>query len=286
MKANQAVYPVNVLCRALAVSPSGYYAWLKRSPLTHAQTDQRLRERIQAIHGRSRATYGRPRVHGELIDDGMRVSGKRIARLMKAAGLQGAIRRRGVRTTVRDADRRSARDRVERPFVADTPDRLWVADITDLPAGAGFLYLAVVLGVFSRRIVSGSMAEHLKTELVLDAFEMARQQRRPKNVIHHFDQGTQHTSIAFGLRGKEAGIRPSMGSVDDYYDNAMCESFFATLACEWLARRRFATKAEMRIAVFEFIEGWHNPHRRHSALGYRSPVNYEKQMEKAMKGAA
>ncbi len=160
--------------------------------------------------------------------------------------------------------------------MAPGPNRLWVADITYIPTWAGFLYLAVVLDAFSRRIVGWAMATHLRTELVLEALNMALAQRRPAGVIHHSDQGTQYTSIAFGIRCREAGARPSMGSVGDCFDNAMCESFFATLECELLDRRRFHTQAEARMAVFEFIEGWYNPHRRHSALDYLSPINYER----------
>jgi putative transposase len=159
--------------------------------------------------------------------------------------------------------------------MADQPNRLWVADITYVPTWAGFLYLAVVLDAYSRRIVGWSMAPILGTQLVLDALNMALLTRRPRSVIHHSDQGSQYTSIAFGQRCREAGVRPSMGSVGDAYDNAMCESFFATLECELLDRCRFKTQAEARIAIFDFIEGFYNPRRRHSSLGYLSPIDYE-----------
>jgi putative transposase len=195
---------------------------------------------------------------------------------MRRAGLEGASRRKKTWTTKRDRDARPAPDLVERHFAAQGPDRLWVADITYIPTWAGFLYLAVVVDAWSRRIVGWAMATHLRTELVLDALNMALWQRRPKEVIHHSDQGCQYTSIAFGLRCQGAGVRPSMGSVADCYDNAMCESFFATLECELLDRRRFRTQAEVRMAVFDFIEGWYNPHRRHSSLDYASPIEYEK----------
>ena len=165
---------------------------------------------------------------------------------------------------------------MDRDFTAAGPDRLWVADITYVPTWAGFLYLAVVLDAWSRRVVGWAMATHLRTELVLDALHMAFTRRRPTDVIHHSDQGCQYTSIAFGQRCREMGVRPSMGSVGDAYDNAMCESFFATLECELLDRHRFPSQADARIAIFEFIEGWYNPHRRHSALGYESPINYER----------
>jgi putative transposase len=236
----------------------------------------KLRARIRAIHARSRGTYGRPRIHAELADEGERLGGKRVARLMKAEGIEGISRRKWVVTTRRDAEARPAPDLVERRFSADAPDRLWVADITYIPTWAGFLYLAVVLDAFSRRIVGWSMAESLKTELVLEALNMAIGQRRPRGVVHHSDQGTQYTSIAFGLRCKEAKVQPSMGTRGDAYDNAMCESFFATLECELLARRRFATKAEARMAIFKFIEGWYNPTRRHKGLGQISPIEFER----------
>jgi putative transposase len=164
---------------------------------------------------------------------------------------------------------------VDRDFSATGPDLLWVADVTFIPTWSGFLYLAVVVDVWSRRVVGWSMATHLRTELVLSALEMALWRRRPDGVIHHSDQGSQYTSIAFGKRCREAGVRPSMGSVGDCFDNAMCESFFATLECECLDRQRFRTQREARMAVFDFIEGFYNPHRRHSALDYESPVCYE-----------
>jgi putative transposase len=167
---------------------------------------------------------------------------------------------------------------VDRNFTADRPNQLWVADITYIPTSAGFLYLAVVLDAFSRRIVGWGMATHLRTELVLAALEMAVGQRKPIDVIHHSDQGSQYTALAFGGRCRQAGVRPSMGSVGDAYDNAMCESFFATLECELLARYRFVSQTEATMAVFSYIEGWYNPARRHSGIGYLSPIAYEKKM--------
>lgn len=264
------------MCRVLKVSKGGYYEWLKRAPSARAQRDAELKQCIRKIHERSDGTYGRPRVHAELTENGERVGPKRVGRLMREAGLQGVSRRPFVVTTRRDTDARPAADLVDRSFVAERANQLWVADITYIPTWSGFLYLAVVLDVWSRRIVGWAMATHLRTELVLDALNMAVAQRRPGEVIHHSDQGCQYTSIAFGLRCREAGVRPSMGSVGDCYDNAMCESFFATLECELLARRKFASHAEARMAVFRFIEGWYNPHRRHSALGQLSPINFEK----------
>jgi putative transposase len=264
------------MCRVLDVSPSGYYAWRIRPPSARARRDGELLERILAIHAESRGTYGAPRVQAELRAQGVSISRKRVARLMRQAGVRGVSRRRFVVTTVRDKGAVPAPDLVQRNFEVAGANQLWVADITYIPTWAGFLYLAVVLDAWSRRIVGWSMATHLRTELVLEALEMAVRQRQPGGVIHHSDQGCQYTSIAFGKRCREAGVRPSMGSVGDAYDNAMCESFFATLECELLARRRFATQAEARIAVFDFVEGFYTPRRRHSALGYLSPLEYER----------
>jgi transposase InsO family protein len=209
-----------------------------------------------------------------LAANGIRIGRKRVARLMSQPGLAGVSRRQFITTTTR-GDGRQAPDLVERNFSADAPDQLWVADITYIPSWSGFLYLAVVLDAFSRRIVGWSMATTLATQLVLDALNMALATRRPRGVIHHSDHGAQYTSIAFGHRCRDAGVRPSMGSVGDAYDNAMCESFFATLECELLARCRFTTQAEARRAVFAFIEGFYNPRRRHSSIGYLSPIQYE-----------
>src|SRR5690242_13989951 len=268
------------MCRLLGVSSSGYYAWMKRRPSRRAEADAALIGEIRAAHAASRGTYGAPRIHAELTAKGMRVGRKRVARLMSQTGLAGVSRRKFVVTTVK-SDSRQAPDLVERDFTASVPDRLWVADITYVPTWAGFLYLAVVLDAFSRRIVGWSMATTLAARLVLDALDMALLTRRPRGVIHHSDQGSQYTSIEFGQRCRKAGVRPSMGSVGDAYDNAMCESFFATLECELLARRRFTTQAQARTAVFEFIEGFYNPRRRHSSIGYLSPIDYEQRLAAA-----
>ena len=276
MSENRAEYPIAVMCRILGVSPSGYYAWVKRPTSARALMDAGLTAKICAAHVASKGTYGAPRLRIDLAEAGIRVSRKRVARLMRRAGLAGVSRRRSTVTTVRDGARQSP-DLVDRNFTADKPNMLWVADITYIPTWAGFLYLAVVLDAFSRRIVGWSMAATLHTQVVLDALDMALWQRRPSGVIHHSDQGSQYTSIEFGKRCREAGVRPSMGSVGDAYDNAMAESFFATLECELLDRRRFKNQAEARMAVFEFIEGFYNPRRRHSSLGYLSPIKFEGQ---------
>jgi putative transposase len=265
------------MCRVLKVSASGYYAWCGRAPSRRRIANAVLTERIRQIHAESDATYGMPRVRAELIEQGLRVSRKRVARLMRRAQLRGVSRRRGfVVTTRRDRDQRAAPDLVNRRFVAERPDQLWVADMTYIPTWAGFIYLAVVVDAWSRRVVGWSLGERMTSELVLAALNMALEQRRPETVIHHSDQGCQYTSIAFGRRCNEMGVRPSMGSVGDAYDNAMAESFFASLECELLDRRSFRSKTEARLAVFTWIEAWYNPRRRHSALQYLSPLNYER----------
>lgn len=264
------------MCRVLGLSPSGFYAWQKRGLSARAIADVTLTAEITASHTRSDGTYGAPRILRDLRDLGHRVGQKRVARLMLAAGLVGVSRRRWVSTTQRGPVAEAVPDLVQRDFVATAPNQLWVADITYVATWTGFLYLAVVLDAFSRRIVGWAMATHLKTELVLAALEMARAQRWPRDVIHHSDHGTQYTSLAFGDRCKTLGVRPSRGSVGDCYDNALCESFFATLECELLDRRTFRSHADARAAIFRFIEGWYNPHRRHSTLGYLSPINYER----------
>jgi putative transposase len=234
-----------------------------------------LSRRIRDIHEQSMGTYGAPRIHAELCDSGIHVGRKRVARLMRGNGIRGVCRRKWTTTTVRDRVAVVAPDLVKRDFRAQRPNQLWVADITYVPTWAGFLYVAVVLDAWSRRVVGWSFALHLRVELVLAALEMAVRRRQPTAVIHHSDQGSQYTSLAFGTRCRQAGIRPSMGSVGDAYDNAMCESFFATLECELIDRFRLRTPTEAETAVFEFIEGFYNSRRRHCALAMMSPMEYE-----------
>ena len=273
---NQASHKITTLFRVLGVSTSGYYGWRGREPSVRAQQDALLLARIRALHERSRGTYGVPRIHAQLSANGIPVGRKRIARLMHKAGLQGVSRRKKYRTTIRNEKVRPAADLVQRDFSVQGPNQLWVADITYIRTGSGFLYLAVVLDAFSRRVVGWAMKTHLRTQLVLAALEMALWQRRPHSVIHHSDQGTQYTSIAFGQRCRRAGVRPSMGSGGDCYDNALCGSFFASLECELLERHHFLTPTQARSALFDFIEGFYNPHRLHSSLGYHSPAEFER----------
>lgn len=276
MKGHQADHAIATMCRVLGVSPSGYYAWHHRPLAARAQRDAELSRTIHTIHLESRGTYGAPRVHAELAAQGIRIGRKRVARLMRAASIQGVSRRQWVTTTRRDPTAHSAPDLVQRNFRAAGPNQLWVADITYVPTDAGFLSLAVVLDAWSQRVIGWAMATHLRTTLVLTALDMALEQRRPRDVIHHSDHGCQYTAVAYGERCLRFGVRPSMGSVGDAYDNALCESFFATLECELLDRERFRTPGEARRAVFDYLEGWYNPRRRHSALGYASPLHYER----------
>jgi putative transposase len=247
-----------------------------------------LIEKIRQIHVKSQGTYGSRRIHAELrLEHGIRVGRKRVERLMARAGLVGCPERRRGRTTVRLPGVRVAPDLLERDFNPDAPDRTWAADITEIPTWEGKLYLAHVQDLFSRRIVGWAMASHMRKELVLEALEMAIQRRKPDaGLIHHSDHGSQYVALLFGERCEQAGIAVSMGSVGDCFDNAVCEAFHASLKRELVNRRPWPTRAQARTAVFEYIEGWYNPRRRHSTLGYLSPADYEAQHEHASRMAA
>jgi transposase InsO family protein len=267
---------VAVACRMLRVSTSGYYEQRGRPPSPRAVADEALSAQIREIHTCSRGTYGVPRVHAELrLGRGVRCGRKRVARLMCAARLCGIYRRRGKRARPAPPVHE---DLVRRRFIAEAPDRLWLTDITEHPTREGKVYLAAVLDVYARRIVGWSIADHLRTELVVDALEMARWRRRPApgRTVLHSDRGAQYTSWAFGHRLREAGLLGSMGRVGSAYDNAMMESFFGTLQRELLDRRRWATRKELASAIFEWIEAWYNPRRRHTSIDNLSPVNYER----------
>ena len=265
------------LCRLLGVSRSGYDAWRQRPPSARACANQELTCHSREGHEQRRGTSGAPRIWAELRDRGMVCSRKRVARLLRLAGRQGCHRRKGPAPSRRTPGVSPAPELVQRQFTAAAPARLWVADITSVPTWAGFRSLAVVLDVPSRRMVGWAMADHLRSELVIAAVDMAVWRRRPmEGVIHHSDQGCQYTSLAFGRRLREAGLLGSMGSRGDCFDTATAESFFATLACELLARHRFPTRSAARLAVFDFIEGFYNTHRRHAALGSLSPAAYER----------
>ena len=275
VRAHQGHYPIACLCRVLGVSTSGYYAWRQRPPSRRAQEREALGRRIAAIHAESRQTYGARRVHAELKAEGVSVSRPRVARLMRALGLQGVTRRKRRCTTRRNREAAVAPDRVKRRFEASAPDRLWVADITYVPTLEGFLYLAMVLDVFSRKVVGWAMGARQTAELVQAGLEMALQMRTAQGVVFHSDRGSQYTALAFSQRCAEAGIERSMGAAGNCYDNAMAESLFATLECELLQRVPFATREQAATEIFVFVEGFYNRKRRHSALGYRSPVEFE-----------
>lgn len=277
INAEKANYPVSVLCKVLKVSRSGYYDWKDRPPSRRSREDSALTAKIHEIHERSRKTYGSPRVHAELRAMGVRCGRKRVARLMHKAGLKGCLRgRRRKRTTRRDGSAMPAADLVCRDFTTVGPNRLWVADITYVRTDEGFLYLAFVLDAYSRKLVGWAMESHLRTELVVDALQMALWRRRPSaGLIHHSDQGVQYTSLSFGKQLEEAGLVPSMGWVGSAYDNSMAESFVATLKTELLYRGRWPTKEAVKIAIFEYLEAFYNRRRLHSALGYKSPTEFE-----------
>jgi putative transposase len=279
IEAEKPHHQVSRLCRVLGVARAGYYAWAARPPSPRMLDDAYLGEQIRQIHARSRGTYGMPRVHAELrLGLGICVSRKRVARLLREHRLQGVHRRRRGGTTWRDPHASPAPDLVERQFTPPGPDRLWVADITQQRTGEGWLYLAVILDAFSRRVVGWSMADHLRTELVLDALDMAIAQRNPSaGLVHHSDHGCQYTSFAFGRRLAASELAASMGTVGDALDNAVAESFFATLECELLDRSPWSTRSGLRTAIFDFIEVFYNRQRRHSTLAYHPPAVYEQQ---------
>jgi putative transposase len=273
--AKKAEHSIAIMCRVLEVSRSGFHAWQARKPCKRALEDERLTVRIREIHKDNRKVYGSPRVHAELVlGDGERIGRKRVERLMRAAGISGLIRRG--RTTISVPGVRVCDDLVDRVFAAAAPNRIWVADITYLRTWQGWLYLVAVQDLYSRRIVGWSMADHMRTELVTDALQMALAQRRPApGLICHSDQGSQFVSLTFGQQARAAGIAQSMGSRGDCYDNSVAESFFATLKKELVDRRSWPEKAELRTEIFDFIETFYNRRRRHSTLGMRSPVDYE-----------
>jgi putative transposase len=265
--------------RALGVNRTSFHDWERRAPSDRALSDAWLIEKIKEIHAASEGTYGARRIHAELrIEHDIRVGRKRVERLMKAAGISGLLPRKRRRTTVRLPGVKVAPDLVERDFRPTDPNQTWSADITYISTWEGFLYLAHVQDLFSRLIVGWSMADHLRSELVVDALEMALHRRRPdRGLVHHSDQGTQYTAVLFTKRCAKAGIEVSMGSVGDCYDNAVCETFHASLKKERIYRQSWPTRAEARTAIFEYIEGWYNPRRRHSTLGYLSPIEFERQ---------
>jgi len=283
----KANHPIAIMCRVLAVSRSGFYAWLHRGPSERTREDARLTEVIGAIHRQSRGTYGVPRVHALLAQRDIHVGQKRVARLMAAAGLSGQRRPRRVRTTVVDDSATPAPNLVDRHFTPEAPNQLWVSDITYIPTQEGWLYLATALDCCSRKVVGWSLADHLRTELPLSALRMAIQRRRPLpgQLVHHSDRGCQYTSAAYQAELAAHGITSSMSRRGDCYDNAVAESFFATLKAELVHRQVWTTRDAAARAVFEWIEVFYNRQRIHSTLGYRTPDAYEREVIR-LSGAA
>jgi len=275
IEAERTSFSIPLMCRLLGVSRSGYYDWKGRPPSRRSRQDAALSEKISEIHERSRKTYGSPRVHAELRALGTRCSRKRVERLMRQAELEGCMRGRRKGTT-RRGKRAPAEDLLKRDFVATEVDKVWVADITYVATGEGFLYLAFILDVYSRRIVGWAMEKHLRTELVVDALKMAVWRRKPApGLVHHSDQGVQYTSLAFAERLGEVGIAPSMGRTGTALDNAMAESFVSTLKAELVSRMESPSRQAAKSAIFEYLEAFYNTRRLHSALGYRSPADFE-----------
>jgi putative transposase len=270
-------HTVSRLACALGVSRAGYYAWARRPPSKRSLADAALARRIEQIHEQTDGIYGAPRIYAELADEGVHVGRKRVARQLRQAGLAGVSKRRGYRTTTPGGEAPAAPDLVARKFTAERPNELWFADITYVPTWQGWLYLAAVVDACSRYCVGWSMRDDLSADLVYDALGMAVTRRRPAGeLIHHSDRGSQYRSLAYGRLLRESQIMPSMGSRGDAYDNAAMESFMATIKKELIHRRRFKTRDEARLAIFKYIETFYNPLRRHSSLGQRSPLNYER----------
>jgi putative transposase len=283
IEAEKTSFPVQFMCRMLGVSRSGYYDWRDRPSSVRNRADAALTKRIRKIHERSRHTYGSPRIHAELRALGTRCGRKRVERLMRKARLQGCMRGRRRGTTRRSKRAAAAEDLVKRDFAATRSDKVWVADITYVATGEGFLYLAFILDVHSRRVVGWAMEDHLRTEIVVDALRMAVWRRKPApGLVHHSDQGAQYTSLSFGERLKEVGITPSMGRTGTALDNAMAESFVSTLKAEMVSNLESPTRQAARTAIFDYLETFYNTRRLHSALGYRSPADFEEdRMEEA-----
>lgn len=280
------MFPVSLMCELLGVSRSGFYAWRCRPPSARAVEDEVLTEQIKTFHERSRRTYGAPRIHDDLVDVGVHVGVKRVARLMRGAGLQGTHRRSWKHATKQHPEALPAPDLLNRDFTATAPNQKWLADVTYVPTVMGWLYLAVVLDVFSRRVVGWSIDTHRKTQLVCNAVAMAVATRggQVTGVIHHSDRGGEYTSRDLEVALRKAGALASMGSIADCYDNAMMESFFATLETELFWQqpgRRFETHRQAKLEIFDYLESFYNRQRRHTSIGSIPPVTFEARYDQA-----
>jgi putative transposase len=276
IEAHTQEYPICLMCQVLDVSVSGYYAWRKR-PMSHrAKSNQLLLQQIKGSHQGSYGTYGSPRVHADLVSQGLGCGRHRVARLMRQHGIRGKQRRRHRRTTVRNLADPVAPNLLLRQFHAPAPNRKWVADLSYIPTQEGDLYLATVMDLYSRKIVGWAMRDHLKTELPLAALTMALAQRQPPSgLLHHSDRGSQYTSALYQSVLDDYECQPSMSRVGNCLDNAAMESFFGTLKSELTDHRRYRTRAEAKSDIFLYIEGFYNRRRRHSTLGYLSPEQFE-----------
>ncbi len=286
IEAEKAEHSVSRLCAVLGVTRQGFYVWRRRGPSLRQLGDEELARLIVTIYDGSLQTYGAPRVQLELADEHqVHVGRKRVARLMRKLELQGVSRRgKKRRTTVADPKQPPAPDLVERRFEADVPNQLWLADLTYVPTSEGWLFLGIVMDMFSRKIVGWAMRDNLEADLVVDALAMAVTRRRPPaGLVHHSDRGSQYTSLAFGKTLRESGLVASMGSRGDAFDNAACESCISTLKVEWIKRHRYESRDQARLSIFRYIETFYNPRRRHTSLGGISPDEYERRFQNSQR---
>ena len=287
IQTEKAMYPVRVLCRTLLVSASGFYAWCRRGLSRRAQEDAALKVEIRAAHAASGKRYGSPRIHADLKADDQRVGRKRVARLMREEGIEGQRKRRFRVTTDSRHSHPVAANQLNRNFTASAPNKIWVTDITYIWTREGWLYLAAILDLFSRRVVGWSLDSLLDRTLALDALGMALRTRCPEpGLLHHSDRGVQYASADYQSRLRERGIVCSMSRKGDCWDNAVAESFFSTLKAELVQRNDYVSRSQARASIFEYIEAFYNGRRRHSALGYVSPVAHESTAAQARGGAA
>jgi putative transposase len=280
IEAEKASWPIAFMCARLGVSKSGFYAWRGRPPSARSLEDERLLEQIRAVHAESRGRYGSPRVHRELTAKGIQVNKHRVARLMRENGLRGRRRRRFRHTTDSNHAMPLAPNTLARDFTADAPNTVWVTDITYIWTREGWLYLAAILDLYSRRVVGWSMSDRITRQLTLDALSMAVLARTPAaGLLHHSDRGSQYASADYRAALVSAGMRCSMSRKGDCWDNAVAESFFGTLKTELVHEADWVTRAEARSAIFEYLEIFYNRRRRHSSIGYVSPEEFELKYE-------
>jgi putative transposase len=282
-------HPISRMARVLGVTAAGYHAWKTRAPSPRAVQDARLKERIAFHFEASQDTYGAPRILDDLADEGVFVSRKRVARLMREMGIAGVSGREGRRRRRKStqAESEAVSDLVQRDFTAEEPNQVWFADITYVPTWEGWLFLAVVMDACTKRIVGWSMRDDLAADIVVDALGMGTTMRRPDaGLVHHSDRGAQYRSLAFGKSLRDSGILASMGETGIPHDNAVTESVMATIKKECVHRNRFKTRDAARFAIFRYIEGFYNPHRRHSSLGNLSPAEFERRLEQRRLQAA